>query len=266
MVVCSVNAAAAGGEFRVCMVLIWVWTCRVGKRSFPVSIFLKDASATDFARLGGTFSHLVKTFPVGLDVPDVEWEESCMDEGDNVVRHGGKLKPACCSDVTLSGLVSDSKSLVRASSKMVAVSAASGVSERASSPISSNYTSGRSCEGCEEDKASSSGRVDMSLEGGPVSRSYKRQGFKPIKELSEAIREEELLDIMLLLYHLGLAQNFKQVRVRYGLVMKVPDCWPEVVELSSWKDLLVWCGFGGVSRDSNIVACLSVLVLDAQEL
>jgi hypothetical protein len=45
-----------------------------------------------------------------------------------------------------------------------------------------------------------------------VSRSYnKRQGFKPIKELSEAIREEELLDTMLLLYHLGLAQNFKQV-------------------------------------------------------
>jgi Kip1 ubiquitination-promoting complex protein 1 len=53
--------------------------------------------------------------------------------------------------------------------------------------------------------------VDVSLEGAPVSRSYKRQGFKPIKELSEAIREEELLDIMLLLYHLGLAQNFKQV-------------------------------------------------------
>ncbi|KAG0626698.1 hypothetical protein M758_2G144800 [Ceratodon purpureus] len=184
---------------------------RVGKRSFPVSIFLKDSSATDFARLGGTFSHLVKTFPVGLDVPDVEWEESCMDEGDNVVRHGGKLKPACCSDLTLSGLVSDSKSPVRPPSKIVAVSTSSGVSERASSPISSNYTSGRSCEGCVEDKPSSSGRVDMSLEGGPVSRSYsKGQGFKPIKELSEAIREEELLDSMLLLYHLGLAQNFKQ--------------------------------------------------------
>uniref|UniRef100_A0A7I4BXX7 RING-type E3 ubiquitin transferase n=1 Tax=Physcomitrium patens TaxID=3218 RepID=A0A7I4BXX7_PHYPA len=183
---------------------------RVGKRSFPVSIFLKDSGATDFARLGGTFSHLVKTFPVGLDVSEVEWEESCMDEGDNVVRHDGKLKPACCSDLTLSGLLSDSKTPVRAPSKLVAVSAAAGVSERAGSPISSNYTSGRSCDGCVEDKPSSSGRVDIGLGGAPVSRSYKRQGFKPMKELSESIREEELLDIMLLLYHLGLAQNFKQ--------------------------------------------------------
>lgn len=188
-----------------------VCTCRVGKRSFPVSIFLKDSGATDFARLGGTFSHLVKTFPVGLDVSEVEWEESCMDEGDNVVRHDGKLKPACCSDLTLSGLLSDSKTPVRAPSKLVAVSAAAGVSERAGSPISSNYTSGRSCDGCVEDKPSSSGRVDIGLGGAPVSRSYKRQGFKPMKELSESIREEELLDIMLLLYHLGLAQNFKQV-------------------------------------------------------
>lgn len=194
---------------------------RVGKRSFPVGIFLKDSSATDFARLGGTFSHLVKTFPVGLDVPDVEWEESCMDEGENVVRHGGKLKPACCSDATLGGLVNDSKSPVRAASKMVAASSAGAVSERASSPISSNYTSGRSCDGGVEDKPSSSGRVDMSLEGGPVSRSYKRQGFKPITELSEAIREEELLDIMLLLYHLGLAQNFKQV-----ILSPTPEFWP----------------------------------------
>lgn len=193
-----------------------VGASRAGKRSFPVCIFVKDSSATDFARLGGTFSHLVKTFAVGLDVPDVEWEESCMDEGDTVVRHGGKLKPACCSDVTLSGLASDSKSPVRAPSKMAAVSTSGGVSERASSPISSNYTSGRSCDGCVEDKPSSSGRVDMVLEGGPVSRSYnKRQGFEPIKELSEAIREEELLDIMLLLYHLGLAQNFKQVCTRF---------------------------------------------------
>jgi Kip1 ubiquitination-promoting complex protein 1 len=54
--------------------------------------------------------------------------------------------------------------------------------------------------------------MDISLEGATVLRTYKRAaGFKPIKELSEAIREEELLDIMVLLYHLGLAQNFKQV-------------------------------------------------------
>lgn len=172
---------------------------------------MKESSATDFARLGGTFSHLVKTFPIGLDVPEVEWEESCMDEGDAIVQHGGKWKPACCTDSTLSGLlVIDSKSPVRAPTKIVTSSTTAGASERATSPMSSNY-SGRTCDECVEDKPSSSGMVDVSLEGAPVSRSYKRQGFKPIKELSEAIREEELLDIMLLLYHLGLAQNFKQV-------------------------------------------------------
>lgn len=137
--------------------------------------------------------------------------------------------------------MSDSKSPVRAPSKMVAVSTSSGVSERASSPISSNYTSGRSCDGCVEDKPSSSGRVDMALEGGPVSRSYnKRQGFKPIKELSEAIREEELLDIMLLLYHLGLAQNFKQVFAR---LRTAPFGWIIVVLFSEVLLSQRHCGF-----------------------
>ncbi|XP_073388310.1 E3 ubiquitin-protein ligase RKP [Physcomitrium patens] len=183
---------------------------RVGKRRFPVNILLKDSSATDFVRLGGNFSHLVKTSPVELDVLEVEWEESCMDEGDDVVRHGGKLKPACCSDLVLSGLLSDSKTPVKVSSEIFALSATTGVNERTSSSISSNYNSGRSCDGCVEDKPSSSGRVDISVSGAPVSRSYDRRGFKSSKELSEAIREEELLDIMLLLYHLGLAQDFKE--------------------------------------------------------
>jgi Kip1 ubiquitination-promoting complex protein 1 len=54
--------------------------------------------------------------------------------------------------------------------------------------------------------------MDISLQHATVLHStYKRAGFQPIMELSEAIQEEELLDIMVLLYHLGLAQNFKQV-------------------------------------------------------
>lgn len=161
----------------------------------------------------------MKTSPVELDVLEVEWEESCMDEGDDVVRHGGKLKPACCSDLVLSGLLSDSKTPVKVSSEIFALSATTGVNERTSSSISSNYNSGRSCDGCVEDKPSSSGRVDISVSGAPVSRSYDRRGFKSSKELSEAIREEELLDIMLLLYHLGLAQDFKEV---WHFLLSVP--------------------------------------------
>ncbi len=191
--------------------LIAIVTCREGKRSFPVHLFLKDGSSTDFSRLGGTLSHLIKTYPVGLDSPNVEWVESSMDEGDELVRHGGKLQPACCSEVVMGGLGHDSKSPAQAATKIVTSSLKTGISERAASPLSNDHN-GHSCDGCEEGKPCSSGRMDISLQGATVLRStYKRAGFQPIMELSEAIREEELLDIMVLLYHLGLAQNFKQV-------------------------------------------------------
>jgi len=183
---------------------------RAGKRSFPVHLFLKDGSSTDFSRLGGTLSHLIKTYPVGLDSPKVEWVESSMDEGDELVRHGGKLQPACCSEVVMGGLGCDSKSPAQAATKIVTSSLKTGVSESAASPLSNDHN-GHSCDGCEEGKPCCSGRMDIGLQGATLLRStYKRAGFQPIMELSEAVREEELLDIMVLLYHLGLAQNFKQ--------------------------------------------------------
>lgn len=126
---------------------------------------MKDFSVIDFVWLGGNFSYLVKIFFVELDVLEVEWEESCMDEGDDVVWYGGKLKLVCCFDFVLSGLLSDSKIFVKVLSEIFVFSVIIGVNERMSSFISSNYNSGWSCDGCVEDKLSLSGRVDISVSG-----------------------------------------------------------------------------------------------------
>ncbi|CAM6100145.1 unnamed protein product [Calypogeia fissa] len=192
---------------------------RVGKRTFPVSIFLKENSYSyDFARVGGTFSHLTKIAPVaGDDFADVEWEESSMDDGCSVVRHGGKSKPACCLDLTDNSISNDLKSIP----EKAGVSAHSGsISERSNNM--SNDCPGRSCNGIDEDKPSSSGRVDSTLRR-RSSHYHKseRVGFKAIKDLSEAIREEELLDMLVLLYHLGLASNFKQATYDMQLQMQL---------------------------------------------
>lgn len=195
---------------------------REGKRSFPVSLFLKETSYSyDFARVGGTFSHLTKTLPVaGLDFAEVEWEESSMDDGGSVVKHGGKCKPACCLDLTANDLKSnDLKSMPE---KGVSSHSGSSISER-SNTMNNDCAPGRSCNGMVEDKPSSSGRVDSGVRRRSSHHHHhhktERAGFKAIKDLSEAIREEELLDMLVLLYHLGLASNFKQVSCYTGLIL-----------------------------------------------
>lgn len=193
---------------------------RGGKLCFPVSIFLKeDSYISDFARLGGTFSHVSKVYPICSDeLSMVDWDQNCMDEDDVKVNHDTEAKPCCCRHEVPSASSSDSKATVRSIDKAVnqATSSpgASGLNER-SNHISSDF-SRRTCNGfAEEDKPDSSGRVDPSLENSRILSKYKKSGFRSIKELSDAIREEELLDLMVLLYHLGLASNFKQVSFQY---------------------------------------------------
>ncbi|KAL3692194.1 hypothetical protein R1sor_005845 [Riccia sorocarpa] len=181
---------------------------RAGKRTFPAGLFLKENGyCYDFARLGGTFSHLTKALPVSTeDYADVEWEESEMDDGKTVVKHGGRCKPACCLDL---GFTTSTHVEMKSPVEKGPVAQSSSVSER-SNAINSECSSSH-CDDMEEDKPSSSGRVDtlLSRRLSPV-RKNERTGFKAIKDLSEAIREEELLDMLVLLYHLGLGSNFKQ--------------------------------------------------------
>lgn len=62
------------------------------------------------------------------------------------------------------------------------------------------------CDGHVEGKASFSGKMDIIFEGVKYCtlHMYKKVDFKPIKELSKANQEKELLNIMVLLYDLGL--------------------------------------------------------------
>ncbi len=57
-----------------------------------------------------------------------------------------------------------------------------------------------------EGKASFIGKMDINFEGVKYCtlHMYKKVGFKLIKELSKVNQEKEMLDIMVLLYDLGL--------------------------------------------------------------
>ena len=188
---------------------------RGGKRTFSVQMFLDADSYThDFARLGGTFSHLCKARILAPDDYDaIIWEEGCMEEeSERKVTHLGKLKPACCSG-TLGSPVSCNKGSVRVLNKGFNVHVNS-VSE--SSGASRSEHDRRNCTEDEEEKPSSSGRVDSVFRSPSHRDSQKRNISRAFS--SDAVCEEELLDIMVLLYHLGVAPNFKQVLLMFYLL------------------------------------------------
>lgn len=178
---------------------------RGGKRSFKVRLFLdSDPYAHDFARLGGTFSHLCKTQTLSPeDYEDVEWEESYMEDGEKRVAHSGKQKPCCCSGISGSP-TSCSKGSARVVNKCFNIHLSS-VSE--SSGTSRAGQGRRSCSDDDEEKPSSSGRVDSGFRCLPF---HPQTKCSSKSFLTDAVWKEELLDTMVLLYHLGVAPNFKQ--------------------------------------------------------
>jgi Kip1 ubiquitination-promoting complex protein 1 len=181
---------------------------RGGERAFSMQLFLDaDSYIHEFARLGGTFSHLCKARALAPDDYDtIVWEEGCMEEeSDRKVTHLGKQKPGCCSG-TLGSSVSCNKESVRVLNKGYNIHVSS-VSEN--SGTSRPEHSRRNCTEDEEEKPSSSGRVDLIFRSPPYYDSRNRSISKAFS--SDTVREEELLDIMVLLYHLGVAPNFKQV-------------------------------------------------------
>lgn len=179
---------------------------RGGKRSFGVQLFLdSDSYVNDFARLGGTFSHLSKAHILAPgDCDAVVWDEGCMEDSEKKVTHLGKQKPCCCSGLS-GNPVSCNKGFVRVLNKGFNIHVNS-VSE--SSGTVRPERGRRNCTEDEEEKPSSSGRVDLIFSSSTYHNLQKKNRFKAF--LSDAVREEELLDIMVLLYHLGVAPNFKQ--------------------------------------------------------
>lgn len=178
---------------------------RGGSRSFNVQLFLDAESyASDFARLGGTFSHLLKAHILAPDDCDaIVWEEGCMEDGEKKVTHFGKQKPCCCLGVSGSP-VSCSKGFVRVLNKGFNIHVNS-VSEN--SGATRPEQGRRNCMEDEDEKPSSSGRAEP-VYGSSSYLNLKKNNSKAF--VSDVVQEEELLDIMVLLYHLGVAPNFKQ--------------------------------------------------------
>ncbi|XP_020257334.1 E3 ubiquitin-protein ligase RKP isoform X2 [Asparagus officinalis] len=180
---------------------------RGGKRSFPVGLFLNgDPQRTWISRIGGSVNHLCKFHPiVDKELEDVQWDEGCMDDNDDAkVTHSTVQKPCCCS-VSEMDTVRSSKANVRSSSRSLK-GPSSSISERSANVAAECPTRTLSEE--IEDKPSSSDRSEVDFEY----YSLHHLGNAPLTSQlsSDILRKEELLDFMLLLYHLGVAPNFRQ--------------------------------------------------------
>jgi Kip1 ubiquitination-promoting complex protein 1 len=180
---------------------------RGGQQSFPLYLFLRnDPHRTDISRLGGSFSHLLKSNPANNEEAEViRWEEGCMDDEETRVTHSTRQKPCCCSSSSYDDLTRISKDPVRYTSK---------------SSGHCNHIPERSAHVAAE---CSAGSLNDEIANKPSSndQSESEFGYLPVQHVmnvpresnmsSATLREEELLDALLLLYHIGLAPNFKQV-------------------------------------------------------
>lgn len=181
---------------------------RGGEQTFPVDLFLKnDSNRTDISRLGGSFSHLLKSHPVyDQETEVIRWEEGCMDDEETRVTHKTTQKPCCCSsyDMELSKI---SKYPIRYTGKGSRAHC-SPLPER-SAHVAAECSAG-SLNDEMADKPSTSDQSESEF------------GYHLVRDIrivpresnisSDILREEELLDTLLLLYHIGVAPNFKQVK------------------------------------------------------
>ncbi|KAA8530924.1 hypothetical protein F0562_005616 [Nyssa sinensis] len=180
---------------------------RGGQQSFPIGLFLKnDPHRVDISRLGGSYSHLTKSHPINDDqeAEVIRWEEGCMDDEETKVTHFGRQKPCCC--------LSYDADFTRISKNPIwyftkgSRGHCSSIPERSANVAAECSTGNLNDEIA--DKPSTSDQSESEFGYRPV----RRMRIVPRESnLSSAIlKEEELLDAMLLLYHLGLAPNFKQ--------------------------------------------------------
>ncbi|KAK1421533.1 hypothetical protein QVD17_23948 [Tagetes erecta] len=182
---------------------------RGGQQSFPLPIILKnDPHRVEIPRLGGSYSHLANLHHVNMD-PEAEvvrWEEGCVDvvEPESRITHAGIQKPCCCLslDANFSRI---SKTPFRYTTK-ASQSHCNSIPER-STQVAAECSGGNLNDDL-VDKPSTSDQSDSEF------------GYRTVQQMrvvelestssSSTLIEEELLDAMLLLYHLGLAPKFKQ--------------------------------------------------------
>ncbi|XP_068638077.1 E3 ubiquitin-protein ligase RKP-like [Aristolochia californica] len=179
---------------------------RGGAQSFPLGLFLKaDPHRADISRLGGSFSHLSKCYPVnGKEDEVVQWDESGIDDGDAKVTHSTRQKPCCCStsDIDFGRF---SKGPIQSITKGSRTHC-NPVSERSSRLVAECSTGSLNDEIVDKPSTSDQSESDFGYRSMQNMRSLPSTSHFS----STTLREEELLDSMLLLYHLGLSGNFKQ--------------------------------------------------------
>ncbi|XP_043721494.1 E3 ubiquitin-protein ligase RKP-like [Telopea speciosissima] len=181
---------------------------RGGHRSFPLGLFLKnDPHRTDISRLGGLFNHLLTSHPVSDGETEVlRWEEGCMDDEETKITHSTKYKPCCCSssDFDFTRITKDPIQLRSKGSQAFC----SPIPER-SAHVGAECSSG-SLNDDMMDKPSSSDQSEPEFSYRPLQHHLRNVPMRTSHLSSATLREEELFDAMLLLYHIGLAPNFKQ--------------------------------------------------------
>ncbi|XP_031385849.1 E3 ubiquitin-protein ligase RKP isoform X2 [Punica granatum] len=179
---------------------------RGGRRSFPMALFLKNEShRSDITRLGGTYSHLSKSHPVDDQEEElIRWEEGFLDDNNSRVTHLTLQKPCCCSsnDVDYARSL---KNPIRYTTRGSRGHAGSN-SER-SAHVAAECSAGNLNDEI-ADKPSTSDQSEPEFGYRPMQ--HTRTVLRDCNISSATIREEELLDSLLLLYHVGLAPNFKQ--------------------------------------------------------
>ncbi|XP_010681095.2 E3 ubiquitin-protein ligase RKP [Beta vulgaris subsp. vulgaris] len=179
---------------------------RGGQLSFPIELFVKnDPLKLDISRIGGSFSNLLEMHPVHeRDSEVITWEEGCMDDEDSRVTHFTRQKPCCCSnyDIDFTRIYRDPIRFRAKGSR----GHSSSIRER-SAHVAAECSAGSLNEEI-ADKPSSSEHPHSQFGYRAVQHSKTVPEESNIS--SATLREEELLDVMLLLYHIGVAPNFRQ--------------------------------------------------------
>ena len=178
-----------------------------GKRKFPTQLlFRNDAYYSVIPTIGGSPSILMHhQFD---DVEDeVQWDEGCMNDEETRVTHTTVQKPCCCSvtDASIDLRYKESARYVPSTSKVPC----KPMPERTAHVAAE--CSGRSLSDEIEDKPSTS--TQSEIEYGYQALHNLESMPMTTQSSSEALKEEELLDLMLLLYHLGISPNFRQASV-----------------------------------------------------
>ncbi|TVU37762.1 hypothetical protein EJB05_11096 [Eragrostis curvula] len=198
------------GFFWVCIIIqseLWDrvgFLHKGGKRKFPTQLlFRNDAYYSVVPRIGGS-PNILMYYQADAVEDEVQWDEGCMDDEETRVTHTTTQKPCCCSitDVTEGVRYKDNAKYIPSTSK----GPCKPMPERSSHVAAE--CSGRSLGDDIEEKPSTSTQSEIdygyqtlhNLESIPMAA----------QSSSEALKDEELLDVMLLLYHLGISPNFRQ--------------------------------------------------------